>query len=186
VAPATLTTPRLVIRPLVLDDAPFIVTLLNDPDFIRFIGDRKVRTIDDARRYLTAGPLASYADHGFGLCAVTLVASGAPIGICGLLQRAVLPGPDLGFAFLAHHRGEGYAFEAAAAVHADARTRLGIDPLFAIVNPDNTPSVRLLEKLGFAPVGATRLAGDTADVALYAARAQGPEGADPKGGPKGR
>jgi [ribosomal protein S5]-alanine N-acetyltransferase len=166
---AVLTAGRVAVRELTPEDAPFIVTLLNDPAFIRNIGDRGVRTEADAREYLAAGPLASYARHGFGLCAVTLTATGAPIGICGLLQRDELPGPDLGFAFLPEFRSRGFAFEAASAVKADAHARLGIHTLHAIVNPDNEPSIRLLDRLGFSRQGAIRLSGGTADLAVFAA-----------------
>jgi RimJ/RimL family protein N-acetyltransferase len=166
---AVVTTPRLVVRDLRLEDAPFIVALLNDAAFIRNIGDRGVRTEEDAREYLTAGPLASYARHGFGLCAVTLAGSGELAGICGVLRRDELPEPDLGFAFLPQFRGQGYAFEAASAVKADARARLGLSTLLAIVNPENSASIRLLEKLGFTREGTVRLAGEAVDLSLFAA-----------------
>jgi ribosomal-protein-alanine N-acetyltransferase len=169
-ATATLTTARLRIRPLQFEDAAFIVTLLNDPAFIRNIGDREVRNDNDARSYLAAGPLASYARHGFGLCAVELAAGGAPIGICGLLQREELAAPDIGFAFLPEYRGQGYAFEAAAAVLADAHTRLSFESVLAIVNPDNAPSIRLLEKLGFVFDRMMRLGKDNRELRLYASR----------------
>jgi len=168
VVPAILTTPRLVIRGLTLEDAPFIVALLNDPDFIRCIGDRRVRSIADAHAYLSAGPLASYARHAFGLCAVAL-AAGEPIGLCGLLQRDELPAPDLGFAFLPQYRSQGYAFEAASAVKADAHARLGVETLHAIVSAGNEPSVRLLEKLGFTRAGTIRLKSDGAELQHFAA-----------------
>lgn len=170
-APAVLTTPRLRVRPLTLDDAAFIVELLNDPAFIRNIGDRGVRTPDDARAYLNAGPLASYTRHGFGLCAVELAAAGTGIGICGLLKRDELPAPDIGFAFLPAWRAQGYAREAAEAVKADAFTRLRLDPLLAIVNPDNAASIRLLERLGFAYDHIVRLSGEGKDLHLFAAHA---------------
>jgi RimJ/RimL family protein N-acetyltransferase len=165
---ATLTAGRVRVRPLTLADAAFIVTLLNDPAFIRNIGDRGVRTDEDARAYLTAGPLASYVRHGFGLCAVE--SGGAPIGICGLLHRDELTSPDLGFAFLPEFRSRGYAFEAAGAVKADAHARLGFETVFAIVNPDNTPSIRLLEKLGFQFERMFRLRTETIDLRLYTTR----------------
>jgi ribosomal-protein-alanine N-acetyltransferase len=168
VVPATLTTARLRIRALTLDDAPFIVRLLNEPDFIRYIGDRDVRTDEDARAYLLAGPITSYARHDFGLCVVELAPEGTPVGICGLLQRDDLPAPDIGFAFLEAYRGRGLAREAADAVRADALARLGLDRLFAIVNPDNARSIRLLEALGFRFERPFRLGGDAAEVKLFA------------------
>jgi RimJ/RimL family protein N-acetyltransferase len=167
---AVLTAARVIVRALTLADAPFVVSLLNDPDFIRNIGDRGVRSEADAREYLNAGPLASYLRHGFGLCAVTLAATGEAMGLCGLLQRAELPGPDLGFAFLPQFRAQGYAFEAASAVKADAHTRLGLSTLLAIVNPANDASIRLLAKLGFEFERTIQMGGETAFVSLFAAQ----------------
>ena len=116
-----LETERLILRPLTFDDTPFITELLNDPDYIRNIGDRKVRTTDDAGHYLTTGPMESYTTHGFGLLCTTLKPEtkksvGTPIGTCGLLKRDFLDFPDLGYAFLPEFRSAGYAGEAAAGV----------------------------------------------------------------------
>jgi ribosomal-protein-alanine N-acetyltransferase len=171
VVPPTLITPRLRVRALSGGDMAFILTLLNDPSFIRNIGDRGVRTPDDALAYITDGPMASYARHRFGLCAVELIASGHTIGICGLLQRDELPGPDIGFAFLPQYWSMGYAFEAASAVIDDARARLGVTTLLAIANPDNAASIRLLERLGFTFARLMRLRNEARDLKLFAAGA---------------
>jgi len=144
-----LETQRLIIRELNVDDAQFILTLLNEPSFLRYIGDKKVRNLDDARRYILDGPVASYERHGFGLFRVELKDSHIPIGMCGLLKREELPDPDIGFAFLPDFWNRGYAFEAAAAVLNYARQRLKLDRVLAIVNPDNDASIKLLQKLGF-------------------------------------
>ena len=143
-----LTTPRLALRELVEEDAPFILRLLNDPSFIRNIGDRGVRSVDDARRYIRNGPVASYAAHGFGLWLVELIATAEPIGMCGLLKRDALDDPDIGFAFLPPHQAKGYGFESAAAVIEHASKALHFSRLVAIVNADNQGSARLLKKLG--------------------------------------
>lgn len=143
-----LVTERLLLRELVLTDAPFILELLNEPGFVHFIGDKGVRDLAGAENYLRTGPLASYAHHGFGLLTVTLK-DGPPVGICGLLQRDFLPHPDLGYALLARHTRQGYAHEAAAAVLRDARDRLGLATLHAITAFRNPDSVKLLGKLGF-------------------------------------
>ena len=132
-----LETQRLIIRELNVDDAQFILTLLNEPSFLRYIGDKKVRNLDDARRYILSGPVASYERHGFGLFRVELKDSHIPIGMCGLLKREELPDPDIGFAFLPDFWNRGYALEAAAAVLNYARQRLKLDRILAIVNPDN-------------------------------------------------
>lgn len=144
-----LTTARLVIREIVHTDAPFIIQLLNDPAFIQYVGDKRVRTPEEARDYIDSGPRAMYAEFGFGLWTVEL-ADGTPIGICGLLKRPVLDDVDLGFAMLPQFRRAGYTFEAASAVVAHARDALRLDRLVAITNPDNDASGRLLEKLGFS------------------------------------
>jgi RimJ/RimL family protein N-acetyltransferase len=142
-------TPRLRLRELTGDDAPFIMELVNDAGWLRFIGDRNVHSLEDAREYIARGPAASYARHGFGLWAVAMRASGEPVGMCGLIRRDSLPHADLGFAFLERHRGHGYAREAAAATVALARERFGLPRLLAITDPDNTASQSVLEHVGF-------------------------------------
>lgn len=154
---SVLETPRLALRKLAAEDAGFMLGLLNDEAFVRYVGDRGVRTTADAERYIAAGPAASYERHGFGLYLVTLVESREPIGICGLVRREVLPEPDLGFALLPGFRAHGYAFEAAAAVVAFARDTLKLPRLIAITAPDNDASKAVLAKLGFRSEGCTRL-----------------------------
>jgi RimJ/RimL family protein N-acetyltransferase len=144
-----LETPRLALRHLAEADAPFIVRLLNDPAFLRFIGDRGVRTEADARAYLVAGPIDSYHRHGHGLYAATLRDSGEAIGMCGLVQRDFLDEPDLGFALLPEYRAAGYTWEASVGVIDHARDHLGLTRLLAITSLDNVASISLLEKLGF-------------------------------------
>ena len=118
-------------------DAPFILELVNDPDFLRHIGDRGVRTLDDAVAYIANGPLASYARHGFGLYRVSLADTAVPIGIAGILRRESLDDPDIGFAFLPAYRRQGFALEAARAVMDHAQRDLGLGRVVAIVSPDN-------------------------------------------------
>ena len=165
---AVLTAERLVIRLIEEDDAPFILELLNDPSFIRNIGDRNVRTLDDAREYIRKGPLASYERHGFGLWLVELKGEGTPIGICGLLKRDLLDAPDIGFAYLPAFQSKGYGYEAARAVLDHARNALGLSRILAIVNADNEPSARLLEKLGMRFERSVRLHDGEAPLRLYA------------------
>ena len=144
-----LETDRLIIRPITLDDASFILTLLNEPSFLRYIGDKQVRNLEDARQYILNGPVASYERHGFGLCLVELGESHTPVGMCGILKREELPDPDIGFALLPDFWSKGLAFEAAAAVLNDARERLKIERILAITSLDNAASINLLERLGF-------------------------------------
>lgn len=145
-----LETERLTLRHLTLDDAAFILELVNDPAWLRYIGDRGIRDLDGARAYITRAPLASYARHGFGLYLVAQKSDGAAIGICGLIQRDTLPDVDLGFAFLPRYCGQGYASEAGTAALAEGKTRFGLSRIVAITSPDNDASIRVLAKLGFA------------------------------------
>jgi [ribosomal protein S5]-alanine N-acetyltransferase len=144
-----LETSRLRLRRLAATDAPFIVELLNDPDWLRYIGDRGVRSEAQAIAYVENGPARSYAEHGFGLALVELKTGGEPIGLCGLIKRDFLDDVDLGFAFLPRFRGAGFAFEAGAGVLRDAGSTLGLRRVVAITALDNAPSIRLLERLGF-------------------------------------
>jgi RimJ/RimL family protein N-acetyltransferase len=138
-----LSTPRLTLRRFTEDDAPFILELLNDPDWLRFIGDKGVRTPDDARRYLRDGPIAMYARFGLGLLCVELK-SGTPVGMCGLIQRDGVADVDLGFAFLPAFRSQGYAREAASATLAHGHDTLGLQRIVAFTTTDNRASGRLL------------------------------------------
>jgi ribosomal-protein-alanine N-acetyltransferase len=160
-------TARLRLRELAPSDATFILALLNEPSFIQNIGDRRVRTLEDARAYIENGPVASYARFGFGLYLVELSASGAPIGLCGILQRDALPDPDLGFALLPAYWKQGYALESAAAVRHYARVELRLERLLAITSPANAGSIRLLEKLGFRFARMIRMAEGQPELKLF-------------------
>lgn len=164
-----LETERLSLRKFVLDDAAFILELVNDPDWLRFIGDRKVHSFEDARTYLQNGPLAMYDRSGFGLYAVTLKGDESPIGMCGLIKREGLDDVDVGFAFLLPYRSHGYAYEAAAAVLAYGRREFGLKRIVAITSLDNEKSIRLLERLGFVFEKTTRLPGSDEELKLFAA-----------------
>jgi ribosomal-protein-alanine N-acetyltransferase len=143
-----LETERLRLRRLTPDDAPFIVELLNDPLFLRFVGDKGVRDRAGAEQYIRQGPMASYARHGFGLFHVATKDGDAPIGMCGLLKREILEDVDIGFAYLPQFGGRGYATEAAAAVMDYGRTTLGLKRIVAITAPDNAASQNVLKKIG--------------------------------------
>ncbi|GAB3510802.1 GNAT family N-acetyltransferase [Pseudoxanthomonas daejeonensis] len=161
------TTTRLRLRELVEDDAGFMLELLNQPDFLRFIGDRGVRDLEQARSYLRDGPIASYSRHGLGMYLVEPRAGGAPIGLCGLVVRDGLPGPDIGFAFLPAYYGQGYAFEAASATLAHARTALSLPRVLAIVSPGNDRSIALLRRLGLRDAGTIQLPGKDEVILLF-------------------
>lgn len=143
-----LETERLVIRWLTFDDAAFIVELLNEPLFIQNIADRGVRDVEGARKYLENGPMASYAQHGFGLFHVGRKSDSASVGMCGLLKRDYLDDVDVGFAMLARYAGSGYATESAVAVMDYGRRTLGLKRIVAITSPGNASSQNVLKKLG--------------------------------------
>jgi RimJ/RimL family protein N-acetyltransferase len=163
-----LVTARLRLRPFTLDDAPFIVALLNSEDWLRFIGDRSVRTIDDARAYLRAGPMAMQAQHGFSLCLVERGSDGAPLGMCGLIRREALPDVDIGYALMPEFHGQGYAREAAAATLAHGFGAIDLKRIVAIMDPANRASARVCEAIGMRFEGLRRVPGWNEDSAVYA------------------
>ena len=143
-----LETERLSLRWMTLDDAEFIMRLVNEPSWLEFIGDKGVRSLDDARNYLRTGPMDLYARYGFGHYLVERRTDGLAIGMCGLIKRDTLPDVDLGFAFLPEHWGKGYAFEAGAAVLEHGYRQFGLQRIVAITSPHNESSIKLLERMG--------------------------------------
>ena len=162
-----LETERLALRKLSSDDAEFILELLNEPSFIRNIGDKGVRTTDDAVQYIQNGPVASYERFGFGLYLVQLKGSGVPIGICGLLKRETLQDIDVGFAFLPKFWSKGYAVESAGAVMDHGRHILGIGRIVAITAPENYGSIKVLEKIGLRFEGVIRLSEGEPEIKFF-------------------
>ncbi len=164
-----LETKRLRLRRLSPDiDAEFILELLNDPSFIRFIGDKGVRDLDAARRYIIDGPVKSYDANGFGLYLAELKTNETPIGICGLIKRDTLAHADIGFAFLPAYWNQGYAFESAAAVMDHARETLKLGRILAVTSPDNEASGKLLDKIGLRFEKMIRLSEDAPEIKLFA------------------
>ena len=164
---SVLKTERLRLRPLVLDDAAFIYELVNDPDWLRFVGDRGVRNLDDARAYLQKGPIAHHEQHGFGMFTVEPKGGGEALGVCGLIRREALPDVDVGYGFLPRARGNGYARESVRAVLDFGRDVLGFKRILAMVQPEHERSVHLLERLGFVYERSFRMPGEDVDLSLY-------------------
>lgn len=181
---AALLTPRLVVREGLATDAAFIVELLNDPDFLRFIGDRGVKNEADAVGYLQRLHDGATKTLGLGLRVVEARSTGQAVGLCGLVRRDFLPVPDLGFAFLATHRRHGFGFESSQAVIAEARRR-GVARLAAICAPDNVGSRGLLERLGFGFERRWQPPGESAESCLYWLEATRPAEIRARGGPGG-
>ena len=164
-----LETERLHLRRISLDDAEFMLEIWNDPAFVRHVGDRGVRTIEQAHEAMKSGALKLYADYGYGPYAMVLKSDGSRIGICGLFRRESLDHPDIGFSVLPDFCGKGYAGEAASAVLAHARDDLGIRELTAIVAPGNAPSIGLIRKLGLSFARMITMSGDDEAICLYSA-----------------
>jgi RimJ/RimL family protein N-acetyltransferase len=143
-----LETERLSLRRFTLGDAAFALQLVNEPSFIANIGDKGVRSLDDARRYLSEGPIAMYEQHGFGLWHASLRATGVAVGMCGLLKRDILPDVDVGYAYLPGFWGRGLAYEAARAVLRHGQRKFGLSRVIGVVSEGNQASIRVLEKLG--------------------------------------
>jgi RimJ/RimL family protein N-acetyltransferase len=163
-----LETEWLILRWLGTDDAAFIFRLVNEPSWLKYIGDKGVRTLQDAENYIRNGPVEMYGRLGFGLYLVELRDGGEPLGICGLIKRESLQHVDLGFAFLPNFWGKGYAYEAAAAAMSYGKNVLGLSRIVAIVSQDNYPSSKLLEKLGFRFERIVALNSDEEALKLYA------------------
>ena len=163
-----LETERLLLRKLTPDDADFIFELLNDPSFIQNIGDRNIRTLDDACAYIVNGPVKSYEKNGFGLYLIAVRKTNESIGMCGLIRRENLEDVDIGYALLPRHWSKGYATEAAQATKAYARDVIGLKRIVAIVDPANESSIHVLEKLGLRYEKMVRLSADDIDLKLFA------------------
>jgi len=162
-----LETDRLILRRLTTDDAEFILRLLNEPSFLRYIGDKGVRTLMDARDYILNGPVDMYNRLGFGLYLTELKEGNVPIGVCGLIKRDNLEDVDIGFAFLPRFWAKGYAYESASAVMTYGKDVLGLKRIVAITSPDNHASARLLEKLGLQFDRMLRLSENSEEVRLF-------------------
>jgi [ribosomal protein S5]-alanine N-acetyltransferase len=160
------TTRRLHIRHSTPSDAAFVLELVNTPGWLQYIGNRHIYTEEDALGYITERIMNSYAQHVHGLNTVTLP-DGTPIGLCGILKRDSLPLPDIGFAFLPQHAGQGYAYEAAQAVLAHAQQQLGYVQVAAITDQDNTVSINLLRKLGFVLEKRVQLPGEEMELNYF-------------------
>ncbi len=162
-----LETERLVLNELTAEDAEFTLALLNDPAFIENIGDREIRSLEQAEQYLQDRVTASYRENGFGMYAVRLKTTGETLGMSGLVKRESFNDIDIGYGFLPRARGHGYALESAKEVMRWAINDLKLDRLVAIVGPQNKPSISLLENLGMHFESMIRLPDDEEEICLF-------------------
>ncbi len=174
-----LETERLILREIVQTDDEFMLDLLNQPLFIKYIGDRNVRNLEQSREFIENRYRKSYTANGFGLYAVELKTEdfelpnskfqipNPVIGICGFVKRDTLPDADIGFAFLPQFEKKGFAFESAFAVMKFGREVLHLQRVLAITSQDNENSVKLLEKLDFKFAGLIKLAHDAEELKMF-------------------
>jgi RimJ/RimL family protein N-acetyltransferase len=160
-------TPRLELRELILDDAEFILGLVNEPSFLANIGDKGVRTLDDAKQFILDGPWKRNQKPGYGQFMVELKPDVIPIGVCGLLHREKLDVTDVGCAFLPAYWRQGFAFESASAVMEYGRSTLGVDKIVGLTSKDNLASIRLLEKFGMTFERFVKMSDDDPGTVLY-------------------
>ena len=163
-------TTRTILRELTADDAEFMLDLLNQPSFIKYIGDRNVRTLEQARDYIETRFIASYKKFGFGLYLVELKEDNTPIGINGFVKRDSLPDADIGFAFLPQYCDQGYAFESSVAVLDYGKNILGLNRVLAITSQDNESSGKLLEKIGLKFESLIKQPHDTEELKLFSTK----------------
>jgi RimJ/RimL family protein N-acetyltransferase len=162
-----LKTERLSLRKFTIDDTEFIIELVNSPGWIEFIGDRNIKTVEQAKNYLENGPIKSYELNGFGLSLVELKNKKTPIGMCGIIKRDNLENPDIGFAFLPDFIGKGYGFEIANATMSYAKEKLNLSIIYAITVSNNKPSINLLEKIGMNFIKPFCLPNDDEELMLF-------------------
>jgi RimJ/RimL family protein N-acetyltransferase len=161
-------TERLRLRRLTPLDAPFILGLLNEPSFLRYVGDRSIRTLEDAEGFIRTVPMALYEKYGFGHLLAERKDDGAMIGICGLIKRDSLDDVDIGYSLMPAFWSQGYAFEAAGATLDYARTTAGLRRVVAIVSPENEPSRKVLARIGLRFERLVRMPNDDREVELHA------------------
>jgi len=163
----TFETERLILKPTLDEDAEFIFKLLNSPNWLKYVGNRNVTSVENAREYIKFKMLPQLERLGFGNYTVVRKSDQAKIGICGLYNRDGLEGLDIGFAFLSEYEGKGYAFESANKLKQVAFDEFGITEIVAITTQDNVSSQRLLEKLGMRLTGTTKIPEDDEELLLY-------------------
>ncbi|UII75272.1 GNAT family N-acetyltransferase [Flagellimonas sp. HMM57] len=163
-------TKRLILCEATLEDSEFFYTLLNSPNWIEFIGDKGVRTQEDAKQYIQSNLIDSYQKNGYGLLTMSLKESRKPIGICGFVRRDYLNSPDIGFAILPEHEGNGYTTEACEAIISYGKTELKLQTILGITTPENSKSRNLLIKIGLFEVGIIQPEKDKKELLLFSTK----------------
>ncbi|WGD36092.1 GNAT family N-acetyltransferase [Olleya sp. YS] len=161
-------TERLLITKFSLEDAPFFIELVNTPKFIKYIGNRKVKTIEQAQERITNGHLKNYAELGYGFYKLLLKSeNNKPIGTNGLTKRDTLELPDIGFAMLPEYENKGFGYESSIAVLKLAKNTYKLKKIGAITLEHNVNSIKLLEKLGLTYEKKVKPFEDDAELLLF-------------------
>ncbi len=163
----TFKTERLILKPTDEEDASFILELLNTPKWLKYIGDRNVKTLESAKAYITNKMLPQLKKLGYSNYTVIRKSDKTKMGTCGLYDREGLDGIDIGFAFLPKYENKGYAFESANKLKNVAFNEFGIKEINAITTKNNVSSQKLLEKLGMRLTGTTNISNDNEELLLY-------------------
>tara|TARA_R110002050_G_scaffold56512_3_gene127142 strand:- start:104037 stop:104540 length:504 start_codon:yes stop_codon:yes gene_type:complete len=162
-----LATERLILEKVVLEDAVFFIKLLNSPNWIKFIGDRRIKTIKESIAYIENSLMSSYQQNGYGLYKMCLRDSREPIGICGFIKRDYLENADIGFAILPEFEGKGYTYEAASATLVYGKTELKLEKILALTTEENKKSRYLLSKIGLTKIGSVKPNKGTVEFLLF-------------------
>jgi len=163
------TTNRLIISKVTLKDAPFFIELMNTPSWLKYIGDRNIKSVEDAKNHLKNGILKAYKECGYGFYKVTQKSEPEKaIGIVGLVKRKELEHTDIGFGFLPNYEGKGYGYESSVAIMNMAKNKFKLNKVLAITNPDNKSSIHLLEKLGLSFQKRIKPFADNEELLLFA------------------
>ena len=163
----TYETERLILKPTDKEDGEFIFKIMNTPKYYKYIGDRNIRTLEDAENYITQKMMPQYEKMGFGNFTVTLKSDGSKIGFCGIYVRPSLETPDIGFAFFEEYEGKGYAYEASSLLKQLAKDEFGLKKLSGITVEYNHSSRKLLEKLGLKFQKKFFMEGDPEELIYY-------------------
>ncbi len=165
--PVSLETDRLFLKPMSIDEADFILELYNSPNFIRFIGDRNIKSIQDAEQYILSKFLPQFERLGYGNFLIQLKSTGQKIGGVGIFEREGLEVQDIGFSFLPEFEGKGYGFEASKKLLEMSFSAFGLKKISAITSQENRASRKLIKKLGFTYRSTVQLLGDKEELRYY-------------------
>ncbi len=160
-------TERLILKPAEVQDADFFLELYNMPSFIQYIGDRNLRTKEDAENYIKNRFLPQIEKLGFGNYVVILKEDNSKIGAVGIFEREGLDVLDIGFSFLPNYEGKGFAYESANKLKEVAATDFGVQKISAITTKDNFSSQKLIEKLGLKFQKMVTIPNDDAELMYY-------------------